>query len=70
MEKIFKGFLIVNWKTGAMRMNKKNPNRLSPFDIKINVNLTVEIPEKKEMKFDGKIKISEEKLAEMVFESI
>ena len=72
MEKKFSGYLILNWKTGDVRYYKSKPvkSRITPFQIPIKVDITLEVPEPKEHKINGKITVPEQKVSEMVVESI
>jgi hypothetical protein len=62
--KRFEGYLVLNWKTGAMRVLKHL------FEILIHFAIDVELPEPKEHGISGKIVIPEEQVAEMVFEKL
>jgi len=71
-EKIFKGYLILNWKNGSMEIKKRKPkkSKLSPFDIPIIIEIKVIVPERKEIVAKGEIELSEEKVNEMIIESL
>ena len=70
MEKKFTGYLIINWRTGDMRMRKKKPDKysLGTFEIPIRVEINIKLPEQKEIVARGNITLPEEKVAEMVIE--
>jgi hypothetical protein len=69
--KRFEGYLVLNWKTGAMRvLKRKSKKRTNPFEILIHFAIDVELPEPKEHGISGKIVIPEEQVAEMVFEKL
>ena len=72
MEKVFKGYLILNWKNGRMEVKKRKPkkSKLSPFDIPIKLNITIEIPEREEIVLSGKIQLSKEQVKRMVLEKL
>jgi len=72
MEKVFKGYLILNWKKGIMNIRKRPPKKsdLSPFDIPIKLEIKVKIPERKEIVAKGEIELSEEKVRDMVIEEL
>lgn len=69
-EKTFKGHLVVNWKNGNMRVTKKKPTKLRASDIAIDLDITMEIPEKPKAKIKGRLKLSAEKIQEIVLEEI
>jgi len=71
-EKIFKGYLILNWKNGSMDIKKRKPknSKLSPYDIPIVIEIKVKLPEKKEFVAKGEIELSEEKVNDMIIESL
>jgi len=71
VSKTFEGYLVLNWKTGAMRvLKRKSKKRANPFEILIRFTIEVELPEPKEHEISGKIAIPEEQVAEMVFEKL
>lgn len=72
IEKKFEGYLILNWKNGSMEVKKRKPkkNKLSPFQIPIKLEITVKVPERKEVVARGEIELSEEKVKEMVIEEL
>ena len=64
MEKHFKATMILNWKTGDMRIRKrpvKGSAYMGTYDIPIEIDLTVEIPERQVFQAKGKITLSEAK---------
>jgi len=72
MEKIFKGYLILNWKNGSLSVRKTQPKKsnLSPFEIPIRLEIKVEVPDRKEIVAKGHITLSEEKVKEMIIEEL
>ena len=73
-KKIFKGVLLLNYKTGEIKARKRfkqsDLNRLSPFWIPIKYEITVNIPERKEAKLTGEITLKDTQVAEMVLEEL
>ena len=47
-EKIFKGFLMLNWKTGQTRLIKTRGYDLNPFEIRVPYNIKITLPEVKD----------------------
>ena len=47
-EKIFKGYILCNWRTGKSRLLMKNPHFLNPFEIKVPFNIKITLPEIKD----------------------
>lgn len=69
MNKVFEGYLVLNWKRGTMKVLKRK-GRLGPFDIPIRFSIELVLPEPEEHVISGKIEIPEEKVAQMVFEAL
>ena len=71
-EKLFQGYLILNWKKGSMNIRKTKPKKkdISPFDIPVKIEIKVKIPKKKEIVAKGEIVLSEEKVKEMLIEEL
>jgi hypothetical protein len=72
MEKLFTGYILLNWKNGKFTVRKTQPkkSRLNPFEIPIRLEIKVEVPEQKELVAKGEITLSEEKVKEMVIEEL
>ena len=71
-EKIFKGYVILNWKNGSFRVKKTNPIKtLKPTEIPISLTLKVKTPEKPPItKIDGEIEISSTKVKQLILETL
>lgn len=69
-EKIITGYIIANWKTGAIRAIKRKPGKTSPYDIPVKVTLKVKTPEQKEFEAKGEVTISESKMDDILIEEI
>lgn len=70
MMKEFKTWLVVDWKTGTFKVNKKKPVKLKPSEIPIDIKLNIKIPEIPTLKAHGEITLSEAKVSEMVIEEL
>lgn len=70
ISKLFKGHMILNWKTGSMRVMKKAPKNASPFEIPLLIKIKVNIPDRQETIVEGEIDVKPEKVKEMVVHSI
>jgi len=70
IEKVFEGYLILNWKTGKFEARKKGKRSYSPYEIPIKLQIKVEIPEQKELVAKGHITLSEQKVKELLIEEI
>lgn len=68
--KNFKATLVVNWKTGAMKVMKRKSKGKNPWEIAINLDLDVVTPEYKDHEFKGKITIPESQVEQMTAQSI
>jgi hypothetical protein len=58
MEKIFKGYLILNWRSGVFRVVKRMTSKAKETEIPIEINLKVKLPEQQKMKVEGEIELS------------
>lgn len=62
MQKNFMGWLMLDWKTGKMRIVTRNPqSKVKYTEIPIKLQFEIEIPEKPQMLAEGKITLSEAK---------
>jgi hypothetical protein len=64
-KKNFKAVLYINWKTGAMRIFKRKPRHTSPWEVGINLDIDIEMPDLKSHLLKGTIIIHD-----MIIESI
>ena len=69
-DKEFKTWLILNYKTGNFRLNKKKPQTMKASDIPIDMRIVVKIPEQPIMKARGFIELDTHKVKEMILESL
>jgi len=60
-EKVIKGIIIVNWKSGTIKAVKRRQNKTSNYEIPINFTLTVQEPVIKVNEINASIKIPEAK---------
>lgn len=70
MNKEFKTWLILDYKTGKFRVTKKRPDNLKASDLPIELKLNVKIPEKPILKAQGEITLNETKATEMIISQI
>lgn len=70
MEKIIKGYLIVNYKTGKIEFRKRPLKNEPYYKIPIEFRLTIEIPEKPSYKIEKTITMSDVKLKEMFLDEL
>ena len=70
MNKLFEATIILNWKNGGVRVVKKKPRGLNPFEILVKMKIKVKVPEMKEIIAKGEIEIPEHKVNQMVLESL
>lgn len=70
MEKIVKGWLIVDVQKGSMRTVKKVNRTMKASEIAIEIKLDIEVPEKPILKAEGKITLSRTHLANMMIEQL
>jgi len=70
MDKDFRTWLILDYKTGSFKVTKKKPDKIKASDIPIDVRLTVKIPEQPIMKAKGFIELDTHKVKEMILENL
>lgn len=70
MAKEFRTWLILDYKTGRFKLNKKKPHRVKASEIPIDVSLIVEIPEQPIMRARGHIELDTIKVKEMILENL
>lgn len=68
--KRFQTYLIINWKTNGMRLIKKKPKDLGPFELPVNIDLKIILPEYKEINVKGEIEIPQHRVEGIVVEGI
>jgi len=56
-EKIFKGFLVLNWKTGQTKIIKNSRYDLNPWDIRVPYNIKITLPEIKDTPLNIDVKL-------------
>ena len=72
VEKRFTGVLILDWKTGDMRLIKKAPSKPEASEISVKVDIVLEIPEYKpiEAQLEGRIEVPEHKVKKKVIDRL
>ena len=70
IEKQFKFWVTLNWQKGTVKSNKKCPTKLSVYEIPVEMNLKVQIPDKPNPKATGTITLSDTKVEELILENI
>lgn len=68
--KLFTGTLVLNWKNNQMKVIKKRPQSLNPFEIPVKINIKVNVPILPEITAKGEVDIPAYKVKEMLIESI
>jgi activator of HSP90 ATPase len=68
--KSFTGFLVLNWKTGKITVKKRKSKSTSPFDIVINYDIKVNIPDLKQIELKGEFTIPEVQVKEAVLQEL
>jgi len=69
-EKMFEGYLILDWKTGKMAVKSRKPKLVGPYKIPIKVELRVTIPDRQELSVRGEVEVAQSKVKDIIFESI
>ena len=71
MNRKFEGVMLLNWKNGSMRILKRvNLKNLSPWEIPVNVNIDVVVPDKTIHQATGTIELPKEKVSSMTLEAL
>ena len=68
----FMGFLILNFKTGQMRVRtrKVKKSELSPFEIVVNVNIKIDVPEQNKLEVKEEFILPDAKVRDIVAEML
>ena len=69
MEKKFNKILVLNWKTGAVRVLTRKAKTL-PYEVPITLDITLVIPENPPIVAKGKIEVPTYKVKEMVVDRL
>lgn len=64
--KRYKGYLILNYKNNDMRVMKRKPKDIGPFELPLELEINVSLPERQIKKLSADIEVSEAKVGEMV----
>ena len=64
-ERIFKGKLLLNWKTGEMRLFRRESVKHGPWEIPVNLNIVVQTPDVQVHTIDKKVTLSDVQISEM-----
>ena len=71
IEKNFKGYLILNWKTGTSRMVKRAVSaKLGQFEVAVQLDLTVVVPETPIPVAQGTIKLSSQEVSKLTLSAL
>ena len=70
INKKFKGYLVLNWKTGEMKIYKKGYKELKQFEVALELNLDVEIPNNPIPVASGTITLSEQQVSKLTVDSL
>jgi len=70
MEKLFKAWLVLDWKSGKFKVSSRIPKIKTASQIPTEFDITVVLPEQAQLKADVKVVLSSTKVAEIVAEQI
>ncbi len=70
MDKEFKTWLVLDYKTGKFRVTRKKPEKEKASEIAIELKLNVKIPDPPIIKAKGEIQLSETKATQMLISQI
>lgn len=70
MNKEFNTWLVLDWKTGKFKVNKKKPYKFKISEIPIEMKLNVEIPEQQTFEAKANIILTSSKASEILISMI
>jgi len=70
MDKEFKTWLILDYKSGIFKVTKKKPIKIKASEIPIDIKLNVKVPEQPTIKAKGSIELSTAQVKEMILEKL
>jgi len=70
MQKTIKAVIIINWKTGKVDICKRKKNKPSPYDVSIDCEFTVNIPEIKPYVMKANVDVSEAQVKDAMLEEL
>jgi hypothetical protein len=68
--KLFDGVLMINWKTGSMRVFRRKTRSANPWEIPIKLMITVNMPPQIKIVAKGEITVPEVKAQMMTIEAL
>ena len=70
VDKEFKGFVILNYRSGNMRAVKKLSRKLKESEIPIEIDLKVSLPEPPKMKVSGELELGGTKVKQLILDAL
>jgi hypothetical protein len=70
--KKLEAYLILNWKTGDIKILHKKPKSTGPYDIYVKLNLNINIPELKEASAEvrGEVNVPEAQVKDAILDEL
>lgn len=68
--KKFKGTLVLDWKAKTMRITKKKPTNVKPYEIPVTIDIDVLVPHVPDIVAKGKFVVNPAKVEQMIIEQI
>jgi hypothetical protein len=68
--KVFKGFLILDWKRSRMEVKKRKPKNLSPYHVCLDINVKINVPSLRTVEIKGEFTIPEIQVKEAILEEL
>lgn len=71
IERCVTNYLILNWKTGEIRVIKRkpNPSKLGAHDIPIKLDITIRIPERQELTMKAEVKLGQAQVEQIALDA-
>jgi len=66
----YNAYLILHWKNKDMKLVKRKPKNIGPYDIPVKISIDLLLPIEKEIQAKGEIILSQPKLNEILVEEI
>jgi len=69
-ERRFVGYLLLDWRSGKMRLMSRKPKSVPPYAIPVKVDIKVTAPTQAEVVAKGELELTHSKLKEFLIEGL
>lgn len=68
MERMYTGYLMLDWSTGKVKLSRRKPRKSGPYMIPVKFEIQVQMPEEQqEIVGKGKIVLSQSQATQIIF---